>query len=124
MSSSNNNWEQGPTECCNDVELCCYTYWCACLAYKEAATNVGVSDGESWLYCISTFPLGCGCCALTFLGGVVAEKQGIQEDIVVSAVKSCFDCCLCYSCTVVNESRKCKAQQQGVDAVNEKMERD
>mmetsp|Transcript_11592 Transcript_11592/g.17016 ORF Transcript_11592/g.17016 Transcript_11592/m.17016 type:complete len:117 (+) Transcript_11592:83-433(+) len=114
-----NEWDQGPGECCNDSGLCCYTFCCPCLAFKEAADNIG-KDDAAWLYCLLTFPVPFGCCSLTHLGTVVAEKAGIAEEIPMSAVKSCFDCCCCYSCTVVNQSRKIKAAGEG----NQKMERE
>lgn len=86
--------------------LCLYTCCCSCLAYKEAADNIS-PDGNSngIVYCLVTFPLGFGCCALTVLGDEVARKRGIEQGMAMSAIKSFFDCCTCYSCSVVHESR-------------------
>ena len=104
-------WEQGPCECTKDCGLCLYAWCCPCLAYKEMAENI--DDPNGIIYCLVAFPFGCGCCMLTMLGDKVAQKRGINESIVMAALKAFCDGCCCYSCTVLNESRSYKAQGTG-----------
>lgn len=112
-------WDMEACECCTDRGLCCYTMWCPCIAFKEAANNMG--SGKGWLYCLATFPCGLGCCALTLLGKEAAEKRGIELSMCKSAWRSfCFPC-YGYSCTVVNESRLIKSKSAGV--YGQKMQR-
>jgi len=41
---------------------------------------------------------------LTVLGQKVAEKNGVDMGIGKSAVCALCNCCVCYSCAIVNES--------------------
>ncbi|CAB9502191.1 expressed unknown protein [Seminavis robusta] len=102
-------WQQGPCECTNDVGLCFYSWCCLCLAVKEAADNI--DDPNGLLFCLATFPCGCGCCALTLVGDKVAEKRGIEQKLCTGAFKSCCTGLTCYACTVVKESRLHKQEQ-------------
>jgi hypothetical protein len=74
----------------------------------NAANDIGSSNG--FLYCILTFPLGLGCCSLIALSQEVEQKRGIEGGIVKSACNACFDCCVCYSCSVTNEARLIKEE--------------
>lgn len=103
-------WAQGPCGCCNDPGLCIYVCCCHCLAYKEAAENIG--DDNGLVYCLVDFPLGFGCCVATMLGDKVAEKRGIESSLGKSAMCACCDACVCYSCSFVNESRLYKQEQE------------
>uniref|UniRef100_A0A6U1RTP9 Uncharacterized protein n=1 Tax=Cyclophora tenuis TaxID=216820 RepID=A0A6U1RTP9_CYCTE len=110
MSIISKNFDMPPCGCCQDVGLCCYVCWCPCLAYNEAANNIDSPNGIG--YCLITFPLEFGCCALTILGDEVARKEGIQMGLLTSGLCAFVDCCVCYSCRVVNQSRIHKQQQQ------------
>ena len=103
--------------CAEGCGLCCFACCCPCLAFKEAADNVGSDNGI--IYCLVTFPLGFGCCALTVLADEVAKKNDVDLGIATAAVFACLDPCCCLSCRILHESRVYKAK--GVTA--EKMER-
>eukprot|EP00541_Cyclophora_tenuis_P001994 CAMPEP_0116552024 /NCGR_PEP_ID=MMETSP0397-20121206/6265_1 /TAXON_ID=216820 /ORGANISM="Cyclophora tenuis, Strain ECT3854" /LENGTH=116 /DNA_ID=CAMNT_0004076945 /DNA_START=87 /DNA_END=437 /DNA_ORIENTATION=+ len=92
--------------CCGDPGLCLWVCCCPCFAFNEAANNIGSQNGI--VYLLVTFPLGFGCCALTLLGDEVTKKAGIEMGLCNSALMSCCDCCCCYSCRIVNESRLIK----------------
>ena len=108
------SFDAGPCDCCKGgTGLCLFACCCPCFAFKEAADNMAPANGSSngWLYCILTYPLGVGICALCFLGEEVAQKRGIDSGgMVCSFCKACCDPCCCYSCTVLHESRLYKAQ--------------
>ena len=88
---------------------CC----CPCIAYLQAAKNINPESSNGILYCLMTYPLGFGCCALIALAEEVAEKRGIDTGgVACSAVKAFFDCCMCYSCTVVYEARLHKEESE------------
>ena len=107
------SFEMGPCNCCDKgMGMCCYTCWCPCLAYKEAAENIGKED-LGIVYCLVTFPLEFGCCVLTVLGDQVAQKRGIEHGVAKSCLCATCDCCMCYSCSVLNESRLYKESQGG-----------
>ncbi|CAB9513497.1 expressed unknown protein [Seminavis robusta] len=114
------NWKQGPCECCNDPGLCCFAFCCPCFAYKEMADNTGDSNG--CLYCVATL-CGCGCCVLTMQGDAIAQKRGIDEGIPLAALKACFDGFVCYSCTVLNETRVMKSEAAGGGVKGQEMQR-
>ena len=80
--------------------------------FKIAAENMG-NDG--FLYCVLTFPLGCGCCVLTVLGEEAATRRGIDVGIPSSALCSCCNLCTCYACTVAHETRLIR-QSAALDA--------
>ena len=101
--------------------LCCYACWCPCLAYKEAAENIG-KDDMGIVYCLLPF-VELGCCALTLVGDQVAQARGIEHGVPKSAVCACCDCCTCYSCAVLNESRNYKEQQGGAAPSTQVVER-
>lgn len=101
-------WGQGPCQCTNDMGGCLYAWCCPCFAYKEVAENTG--DDMGLLYCLVTFPLGCGCCVLTVLGDKVAQSRDIPSGLIKSSCKACCDPLCCYSCTVLNESRVIKSE--------------
>ena len=117
-------FEMGPCGCLQKgMGLCCYTCWCPCLAYKEAAENIG-KEALGIIYCLATFPLEAGCCVLMFLGDQVAQARGIQDHgIAKSAICACCDGCCCYSCAVLNESRLYKEQQGGGAPAGQGMDR-
>ena len=109
-------FEMGPCGCLDKgMGACCYICWCPCLAYKEAAENIGKED-LGIIYCLATFPLGFGCCVLTALGDQVAQARGIPHGIAKSCLCACCDGYCCYSCSVVNESRLYKEQNGGAPA--------
>ena len=93
----------------NDVGGCCLASFCPCFAFMEIAENIG---DNGTLYCIAPF-CGLGCCVLAALGDNVAKKRQIQSDMCTSCCKAFCDGFICYSCTVLNESRVYKAQFQG-----------
>mgnify|MGYP005842808007 CR=1 FL=1 len=95
-------WARGMCQCCDEMDLTCYVCWCPCLAYKEAAENLG-NDGI--LYCLMTFPCCCGCCVLTVLGEETAKRRNIDVGLPSSALCACLSPCTCYGCTVVHETR-------------------
>jgi hypothetical protein len=74
----------------------------------NAANDIGSSNGI--IYCLLTFPIGCGCCALVALGREVEEKRGIEGSIPKGALLSCLDCCCCYSCSVTHEAKLIKEE--------------
>lgn len=85
-----------------------------CFTLCEAADNIGESGP---LYCIAAC-CGLGCCALGALGEQVAKKRGIKDyDLAKSCGCALLNCCTCYSCRVVNESRLYKANP-GASAPN------
>lgn len=90
---------------------------------KEAADNITPAGQQSqgWLYCILTYPIGAGICALCFLGEEVAQKRGIKQGgLPCSFAKACCDCVTCYSCSVVHEARLYKehmASRGGAPAI-------
>ena len=96
-------WTQGQCQCTNDMGGCLYAWCCPCFAYKEVAENTG--DDMGLLYCLVTFPLGCGCCVLTVLGDKVAQQRGIDSGLCKSGCKAFFDPLCCYSCSLLHESR-------------------
>lgn len=81
---------------------------------KEAAENIGDNDGM--VYCLMEFPFMLHCCVVTVLGDKIAEKRGIPNSCMQSALSAYCDCCVCYSCTIVNESRMYKAERQAAGA--------
>jgi len=50
---------------------------------------------------------------LTVLGQKVAEKNGVEMGIGKSAVCALCNCCVCYSCAIVNESEIIKLANAG-----------
>jgi len=50
---------------------------------------------------------------LTVVGDDVAVKSGMPSDIVTAGICSFFDCCTCYSCSVLHQSRILKAEGAG-----------
>ncbi|CAB9501184.1 number regulator [Seminavis robusta] len=100
-------WEMGLCQCCSQMDLCCYLCWCPCLAYHEAAENMG-SDGM--VYCLLTFPLPLGCCVLAVLGEEAAKRRGIDVGIPSSALCACLNPLTGYSCSVVHETRKIRQE--------------
>mmetsp|Transcript_24087 Transcript_24087/g.39856 ORF Transcript_24087/g.39856 Transcript_24087/m.39856 type:complete len:137 (-) Transcript_24087:675-1085(-) len=92
--------------CCDDPGLCIFDCCCPCFTLMEAATNIG--DDCPVAYCLAAC-CGLACCALGVLGKDVANRRNIEMDMGKSCFCSCFNCCTCYSCRVVNESRLYKA---------------
>ena len=75
-----------------------------------AAEDIGDSNGI--LYLLGGL-VGLNCCILTVLGNQVAKKRNIEMGIPTSAVCSFFDCCTCYSCSVVAEAKGIKNEASG-----------
>jgi hypothetical protein len=100
-------WHKTPPDVCfHDVGAFCYTCWCPCFAFKEAAENMG--EGGN-LFCLAT-TVGCGCCVLTSLGQRAAKTQGISAGLCQLACLAMCNAITCYSCVVVHESRVIKAK--------------
>jgi len=101
-----NQFKQGCGECCDmGFGPFCLTCCCPCIAFYQAAEDIGDPNGV--LYLIGGL-LGFNCCMLCILGDKVAEQRNIPMGICMSGVMSCFDCCTCYSCSVVAEAKDIK----------------
>lgn len=106
-------FKQGACQCCDmGAGSCCLTCCCPCIAYYQAAENIGDDNGALYaagsLIGMSLIP-GLGCVMLTILGDKVAKKSGIEDHSIVKSGLCAFcDCCTCYSCTVVAEAQEFK----------------
>ena len=115
-------FDAGCGDCCKPgADVCLYACCCPCFAYKEVSDNIappGQGGFNGWMYCLLTYPLGLGLCVLCIVGDEVAKKRGIEQGgIVCSFAKACCDCCVCYSCSVLHESRLYKEQMAGGNGV-------
>eukprot|EP00521_Asterionellopsis_glacialis_P016456 CAMPEP_0195305194 /NCGR_PEP_ID=MMETSP0707-20130614/35857_1 /TAXON_ID=33640 /ORGANISM="Asterionellopsis glacialis, Strain CCMP134" /LENGTH=116 /DNA_ID=CAMNT_0040369241 /DNA_START=47 /DNA_END=400 /DNA_ORIENTATION=+ len=105
--------------CCDEPGLCIYTTCCPCFAVMEGANNI---DEIGPLYCLLTF-CGFGCCAVGVLGEKVGGKRDIPISVGESLLMTCFDCCTCWSCRVIHETRLYKEQGGSAAPTKDKMDR-
>uniref|UniRef100_A0A7S2MCK1 Uncharacterized protein n=1 Tax=Helicotheca tamesis TaxID=374047 RepID=A0A7S2MCK1_9STRA len=123
------DWKMKPFGCCgNGAGFCLYVTCCHCIALKETSDNLGEDKGL--LYLLGDL-LGFGCCMLALAADDVAKKTDIKGGLGTFMVYSCLDCCLCFSCSVVNESREYKNNPENqqttttiTQVVTEKIDRD
>lgn len=88
-------FKQGCCQCCDmGAGPCLLTTCCPCIAYYQAAKNIG--DDSALLYLLIGL-VGFNCCSLCILGNGVAKKRGIEMGLCKSGVCACFDICK-YSC--------------------------
>jgi len=92
-----NEWQNGEFECCNDVGNCCFGYCCAPCMICNNATGL---DENGCLYCL----LAC-CCpvlAICLLRQKARERYGIEGDAATDLLCSC--CCgVCVNCQTAAE---------------------
>jgi hypothetical protein len=120
-TNTNNTFKNGCCDCCGEpggCGTCCITGCCPCYAFYKAAEDIGDTNGV--IYCIGTL-FGFGCCMLTVLGDKVAKESNIDQGIAKSALCSCCNVFVCYSCAVANEAAliKAKKDEAGPAAVAE-----
>jgi len=95
--------------CLDNPGDCCYVAFCPCLAFKDAADNIG--DANGMMYCLLPF-LGLTCCAATLIGNEVSKKGGFEYGMLKAGGCAYFDGCVCFSCRMYAESKDIKAASE------------
>jgi hypothetical protein len=84
-------FKQGCCECCDmGAGPCLLTTFCPCIAYYQAANNIG--DDCAIVYLIVGF-CGLNCCSVCVLGNNVAKKRNINMGLCKSGCCALFDAC-------------------------------
>ncbi|KAI4339443.1 hypothetical protein MLD38_024388 [Melastoma candidum] len=106
-------WSTSLCDCCEDLDSCCLTCWCPCIAFGRIAemvdrgsTSCGVSGAVYGLIlCMS----GCGCLYSCFYRTKLRGQYFLKKS-------PCGDCCVhccCEGCALCQEYRQLK--KQGLD---------
>ncbi|KAL1551240.1 Protein PLANT CADMIUM RESISTANCE 11 [Salvia divinorum] len=106
-------WSTGLCDCCDNVNICCLTCCCPCVAFGRIAeivdrgsTSCGVSGAlYSMIFCMS----GCSCLYSCFYRSKLRGQYFLEE-------QPCTDCCVhwcCETCSLCQEYRE--LENRGLD---------
>jgi Cys-rich protein (TIGR01571 family) len=103
---SSGTWTTGICGCCEEVESCCWAFWCPCVAFGRIVEIVDegntscLTGGAIW-YLIHQHT----CCGALYSCGYrtkLREKYGLPEE-------PCNDCCtdcFCLPCSLAQQTRE------------------
>ncbi|XP_073428925.1 cornifelin homolog A-like [Dendrobates tinctorius] len=108
-----NNWSSGLCDCCEDMGICCFAFWCFPCFQCSTASDFGECLCLPLLDCGSyTYHMNCPIVSLA-MRVAVRERYKIPGSI-------CNDCCTvcwCLSCSWCQMAREIKKRKQPVSFV-------
>ncbi|XP_073510710.1 cornifelin homolog [Phyllobates terribilis] len=112
-----NEWSSGICDCCQDLGICCFGFWCfPCFQCKT------VSDFGECLCLPLLDPGSCGGYTGTSLAGSpvsLAMRASVRERYRIRG-SICDDCCMlccCFTCSWCQMAREIKKNKQSVNFV-------
>ncbi|XP_030043251.1 cornifelin homolog [Microcaecilia unicolor] len=107
------DWSTGVCDCCDDLGICCFGFWCLPCFMCKTADDFGECLCLPLLEILAGYGVPCPPISMAMRSGV-RERYGIQGSI-------CNDCCIlcwCYNCAWCQMSREIKKRKQPITIVN------
>nr|XP_033779285.1 cornifelin homolog A-like [Geotrypetes seraphini] len=108
-TAEGNGWSTGLCDCCDDLGVCCFAFWCLPCFMCKTADDYGECICLPLLEILGGHGIAGPSVSMAMRSGV-RERYGIKGSI-------CDDCCIfccCYSCAWCQMSREIKKRKQPV----------
>ncbi|XP_042487430.1 protein PLANT CADMIUM RESISTANCE 2-like [Macadamia integrifolia] len=103
-------WSSGLCDCGADINSCCLTFWCPCVAFGQISEIVDQGSSScaanGCIYTLIMCCLGCPC----FFSCCYRSKMRQQYNLVEDPCGDCLVHCCCEQCAICQEYRELESR--------------